>query len=260
MPADGNNKVMRLDEVCDFINGIFAGYDCSDVSNNGLQVEGRQEVRRLAFAVDACQYTIDKAIESGADMLIVHHGISWNNGFRRIVGIDAERIGSCLKNGLSLFGMHLPLDAHREIGNNAVLAELMNYSISSWFCDCGGVKIGSVCRFDSPVLLSEVLKKAQTVISPRSVLFDNSNGSIRSIGFISGGGEFACDDCVAENIDCLFTGEFRHASFHNAAEKHVSIISAGHYDTENTGIRALMKLVGERLGLETVFIESPTLL
>ena len=120
------NQMAALREICDFLDSLFCGCRFEDdASNNGLQVEGAPEVRTVAFAVDACRATIERAIDAGAGMLVVHHGLSWGGGLRRITGIDAVRIGLCMKDGLSLYAMHLPLDAHPEIGNNAVLAARM---------------------------------------------------------------------------------------------------------------------------------------
>ncbi len=250
--------MMKLNELCNWLQEIFADYSCEDYSNNGLQVEGTSDVRKVAFAVDACLDTIVKAGMQGADMLVVHHGLSWGDGFKRLTGVDAARFRALFASNLSLFAMHLPLDAHQEIGNNAVLAQRMGCKVTRTFCKCRGVEIGTVCKFEAPVPLTELLSKARWHISSTAKLTDNSQGVANGVAFVSGGGDFAIEMCKDAGADCLVTGEFMHQRWHAAHELGVSVISAGHYDTENTGVRALMAKVKAELPLETVFIEAPT--
>lgn len=250
--------MMKLNELCNWLWGVFADYTCEDYSNNGLQVEGAAEVKRIAFAVDACLETFTKAAEQGADMLFVHHGLSWGNGFKRFVGADAARFRALFASNLSLFAMHLPLDAHKEIGNNAVLAQRLGLTVTSTFCRYHGMDIGMVCKLDAPVPLVDLLGKVRATISPDAKLTDNTQGLAHGVAFVSGGGDFAIDMCRDAGADCLVTGEFLHQRWHNALEQGVSILSTGHYDSENTGVKALMAKVQAELPLETVFIEAPT--
>ena len=160
--------MMKLNELCDWLWGVFADYTCEDYSNNGLQVEGAAEVKRIAFAVDACLETFTKAAEQGADMLFVHHGLSWGNGFKRFVGADAARFRALFASNLSLFAMHLPLDAHKEIGNNAVLAQRLGLTVTSTFCRYHGMDIGMVCTVTTPGPVTTVLKRSSP---PNSAFF-----------------------------------------------------------------------------------------
>ena len=249
------NSMAGLHEICAFLDSLFG--ECrfeDDASNNGLQVEGRPEVRAIAFAVDACRATIERAVDAGADMLVVHHGLSWGGGLRRITGIDAARIGLCMKGGLSLYAMHLPLDAHPEIGNNAVLAARMGLQVSDAFFH----GIGAVCRLERPVTAGEVLERARAAVSADARLFGSAGALIESIGIVSGGGGSAYCECHEKGIDCLLTGEFLHQHFHPAMEMGISVISAGHYDTENTGIQKLMKLAEKSFPVGAVFLDEPT--
>ena len=191
-------------------------------------------------------------------MLVVHHGLSWGDGFKRLTGVDAARFRALFASNLSLFAMHLPLDAHKEIGNNAVLAQRMGCKVTRTFCKCRGVEIGTICKFEAPVSLTELLSKARWQISSTAKLTDNSQGVANGVAFVSGGGDFAIEMCKEAGADCLVTGEFMHQRWHAAHELGVSVISAGHYDTENTGVRALMAKVKAELPLETAFIEAPT--
>lgn len=253
-------NTMKTREIGEYI--IAAMGDCwleKEYSNNGIQVEASEEADCVAFAVDACQETIDKAIALGAQMLVVHHGISWGNGFARIDGVIASRIGAMFKGGLTLFGCHLPLDGHPVLGNNAVIAKRLGFEVTSQFCQCHGMNIGAVCALPKPIQFAELLSLATERISSNTAGYDFSkDGMISSIGIISGSGDSGIDDCARLGIDCLLTGEFNHAEFHNAKESRVSMLQCGHYDTERTGIQELMNQVGKDLKVKTVFIEAPT--
>ena len=122
--------------------------------------------------------TFTKAAEQGADMLFVHHGLSWGNGFKRFVGADAARFRALFASNLSLFAMHLPLDAHKEIGNNAVLAQRLGLTVTSTFCRYHGMDIGMVCKLDAPVPLVDLLGKVRATISPDAKLTDNTQGLV----------------------------------------------------------------------------------
>ena len=250
--------MMKLNELCDWLWGVFDGYTCEDESNNGLQVEGAAEVKRIAFAVDASLETIEKAAAQNADMLFVHHGLSWGNGFQRLTGADAARFRALFNSNLSLFAMHLPLDAHKEIGNNAVLAKRLGLTVTSPFYKYHGLDIGFFCKLDAPMPLADLMEKARSKVSADAKLTDNTHGMTHGVALVSGGGDFAMEKCREVGADCLLTGEFRHKFWHYAKEQGVSIIATGHYDSENTGVKALMAKVQAELPLETVFIEAPT--
>ena len=253
----------NVNTICGFIKGRLG--DCwidDEISRNGLQVDATPgvdvDVTRVAFAVDACLETIEKAADAGAQMLVVHHGISWGNGFARINGIVAGRVSSLFRHGMSLFGCHLPLDAHPEFGNNAVIAKRLGLTVTDWFYEYHGLKVGAICNLETPMAFAELATGAREGISSRTVAYDNSNGSICKIGIVSGGGESAIYECAKLGLDCLITGEFRHQFFHDAEELGVSVLNCGHYDTETTGIKELMKIVEKGCQVETVFIEAPT--
>ena len=250
---------MELKKICDWLDDVFKDYKCEkDMSNNGVQVAGTPEVKRIAFAVDACLETIEKAAEGGADMLFVHHGLSWKEGFKRLTGNKAERFRKLFQSNLSLYALHLPLDSHEELGNNAVLAKWLNLNVTKRFYDYHGIDIGMLCKLDAPMLSSELLERVRCRVSPDAKLIDNSGGVINCIALIAGGGDFDFDIIRNAGADCLVTGEVRHKWWHDAQEANVSLISAGHYATEVTGVQALMAKVSAELQLETFFIDAPT--
>lgn len=250
---------MRLEDICRRIEGLFGEYWLeSEYSNNGLQVEACHEVNKVAFAVDACHETINKAHELGAELLIVHHGLSWGRGITRFTGVDAQRFGELFRYGISLFACHLPLDAHRDIGNNAVLAKRLGYDVTEWFSENYRLKLGCICRFEKTVELKELLRNVVANVSSGACLYDNSQGMTSSLAILSGSGDDSIYECSERGVKCLLTGEFAHKNFHAAKELGISLIRAGHYDTENTGIHELMKSVQKCADVDVCFIDAPT--
>ena len=252
-------RLMNIRSICSFMDGIFD--DCrfpNDPSNNGLQVEASAECTRIAFAVDACTETIAAAADAGAQLLVVHHGLSWGNGFQRVRGVSALRFSEMFRRGVSLYAMHLPLDGHPLIGNNSVLARILGLEVTDRFIPYGNLNLGTICDLPVPRPLEGIVADVMANLNPSPRVFDFSNGLIRRIAIITGSGGSCISQCIEKGADCFITGEIRHENFHEAQEGNLSIITAGHYVTEDTGIRELMKLVRAELGIETVFIESPT--
>lgn len=249
---------MKLNEITDWLQNVFADYQCDDYSNNGLQVEASADVTKVAFAVDGSLQSMERAVEANAQLLVVHHGISWGNGFARVTGTDAQRFAVMFKGGLSLYGMHLPLDAHLRLGNNAVIAEKMALKDIERFYQVKGMEIAVSGIPDGIDSLKEINDRLlEAGVSDRTVVMDNSNGKVSRVGVVSGQCGDMFDICRRNGIDCLITGEMLHSAYHSAKENGVSVIAAGHYATETWGVRALMPEMAA-LGLDTIFIDVPT--
>ena len=250
---------MELDKIDAFIRECLGEYWIDDeYSRNGVQVEAGDDIERMAFAVDACQETIQAAREAGAQMLVVHHGLCWGAGIGRLDGLVARRVGLLFRHGISLYGCHLPLDAHPVLGNNATIARRLGLAVNGWFDESHGLSIGAVCPFQAPVDFAELADKATRAVSPRTKAYDNSGGRVKCLGILSGSGDSAVRECAERGIDCLLTGEFRHAAFNEARELGVSILACGHYDSEVFGVQELMRHLHAKLGLDVVFVEAPT--
>ena len=253
---------MKRSELVGFLDAQFAELmKNTDASNNGLQVVGREEVKKAAFAVDACQSTFRMAAEQGADFVFAHHGISWGGGIRFVTGYNAGRIGLLMRNDISLYAMHLPLDGHPVIGNNAVLADLLGIPASGreGFCFCNGLTIGCGGAMQQERTAAELAAFLDQALDTKCSVYDFAGRKIRRVAIVSGGGAFAIDEAVAKGYDCLLTGEMGHANYHYAEEQGLTVIAAGHYATETTGPRAVMKVVQERFpSLECLFVDNPT--
>lgn len=245
-----------LDDLLEIHN--FSG----DASNNGLQLEAQTDVKKVAFAVDACQAVFDRAYEEHADFLFVHHGLSWGGNFKRITGLDAQRLRSLFKNKLSLYAAHLPLDAHPQYGHNAQMAQALGLQNVTSFANYAGTNIGFYGYLPEPVTLSELTETLNEQLDthchvvPRSAL--RRSRKIQTLGIVSGGAADCIYDAAALNLDAFLTGEFAHQHLHVIKELGVPLIAGGHYRTEVPGVKAVMQRVQEDLELECVFIDMPT--
>lgn len=229
-----------------------------DDSLNGLQV-GRSDtsLRTVAFAVDACLESIRRAREAGAQVLFVHHGLFWGKP-AAIKGTLRERIAELIAADMALYACHLPLDAHPELGNNAVLARMLGLVDVAPFGEYHGVRIGCKGRFETPLRLEEAVRRILPGgDAPRSVLaFGPAN--VSSAAVVSGGAPFEALQAIAEGIDLYITGEPSHSIYHEVMEAGLNVVAAGHYATEVHGVKAVAEKVRGDLGLEAVFIEYPT--
>ncbi|MCQ2378474.1 MAG: Nif3-like dinuclear metal center hexameric protein [Victivallaceae bacterium] len=234
----------------------FAG----DVSNNGVQIEGKKEVKKVAFGVDGCQALFDRAAEWGADLIFVHHGLSWGAFPKRLEGIDAARYGTLFRAGITLYAAHLPLDAHPQLGNNAGLAEMLRLKNRAPFCNYHGYDIGFAGELPRALDAAALAAKMRRLF-PRTNLSLLGEGSVKSVAVVSGGGGLdALSEAAAKKIDCLVTGELTHVMYHAARESNVRVLALGHYASETVGPLAVMRHISEKFNVEVRFFDLPTML
>ena len=253
--------MVTRDELTGFLDTQLKLADFSgDVSNNGLQVEGSPEVRKVLFAVDGCQDIFTQAVNMRCDFIFVHHGISWGGGIKRWIGSDARRFATLFKNDISLYAAHLPLDAHDDFGNNAVLCRYAGIPVREKFFRYAGVEIGFAGMLETPLTLDALAKQVSSPLGGAYQLRGDAGKLCRKAAVVSGGGGidsiYAASDA---RCDVLITGEMEHIMHHAALECGVAVIALGHYASETTGPKALMAHVQKSFPqLETVFAESPT--
>lgn len=248
---------MKRDELVTCLDDYLGCRTTQDYSDNGLQVEGADEVTRLAFAVDACQETIECAISSRAQMLIVHHGLFWGKPLR-IVGPHRRRVRALLDGNCSLYAVHLPLDRHPEVGNNAQLARLLGLTIVGGLGETFGVPLGVVATAPDSLTRDQLLAELGTILGSTPLLTPGGPAKIRQVGIISGGAAKEVAVAAAAGCDTYITGETSHSSYHDAVEYGLNVIYAGHYATETVGLKALRAHLFEKLGLPGPFIDRPT--
>jgi len=253
----GANKKVDRDRICDFLSDTLAIDSITDVSCNGLQVEGAAQIKRTGCAVDACMTTFRMAIENRCDMLIVHHGIIWG-GLTEISGPVRSRIQYLMEHNLNLFAVHLPLDLHAKLGNNAQLAALLNLSSIKPFGMYKGTLIGCEGNAAPRTTRDNIVDKLCRSLDTSCTVLPFGEERIRRIAIVSGGGADELDEAIEKGIDCFITGEPSHENYHAALEAGINVIYAGHYNTEKGGVQAVGSLIEKKFGVETVFLDVPT--
>lgn len=228
-----------------------------DDSLNGLQVEGRARVAKVAFAVDACAQSINAAVRARADMLVVHHGLFWGRG-ERIVGVMRNRITGLVKNNISLYAAHLPLDCHEEVGNNVELARLLNLRITSKFALYKGIDIGVIAEASRPLPRKRVVDSIEKMLDATASVLSFGPSAVKRAGIVSGGADFAIGEALKRGCDTFITGETSHVAFHFAKEGKINIIYAGHYASETVGLKALGMHLSDKFEITSTFLAAPT--
>jgi dinuclear metal center YbgI/SA1388 family protein len=224
-------------------------------AHNGLQVENRGQVNRIAAAVDATLSTVRLAVEARADLLLVHHGLFWAPR-HPWTGRQYELLRLLVDHDLAVYSSHLPLDAHPRLGNNAQLSAALGLKRLELFFACKGRPIGFACRTRlSRADLAERLRAA--VGGPVRVL-PGGPSWCRRVGVVSGGGGADLKQAAAEGVDTLITGEGPHWTYGLAEEVGLNVLYAGHYATETFGVKALAAHLARKFRLPWCFVDHPT--
>ena len=250
-------KTMDLDA---FFRGILdiEGFDGTDNSLNGIQVDNDgDQVSRIAFAVDASMETFKRAAAAGAGMIFVHHGLFWGQPLK-VTGNHRQRIKFLLDNNICLFAVHLPLDQHPKLGNNAALASLLGLENLKPFGMYHGKKIGYKGTFPKPISIEEALGKISFMGRPPLGIFPFGKKENNTCAVISGGAAYEALQALEEGVDLYVTGEAAHSIYNECLEGKLNMICGGHYCTEVWGVRELMKHCAQELKIDTEFIDVPT--
>ncbi|QLH79117.1 Nif3-like dinuclear metal center hexameric protein [Halosimplex rubrum] len=253
---------MDLSTLCERYGERLALDDYADVdaSPNGLQVgPDEKPVETVAFAVDAVEATIEVAAERDADVLVVHHGVSWG-GIERVTGTEYGRVAPLVEHDVALYAAHLPLDGHPDLGNAAGVADTLGLVDREPFGELGPVTIGQRGRLESPVdrddLAETLTAELDTGGRPVPVL-DFGPETVEDVAVVTGAGADWLDEAVETDADAFVVGEGKHRVYHEAREAGLNVYLAGHYATETFGVRALRDLAAE-WGLETTYVDHPT--
>jgi dinuclear metal center YbgI/SA1388 family protein len=222
---------------------------------NGLQVENDGRVTRLAAAVDASVTTVRLAVEAGADLLLVHHGLFWNKS-HPWTGRRMELLRLLVRNNLAVYSAHLPLDAHPRLGNNAQLCAALGLKRLQPFFDHKGTPLG----FKSATRLSRaaLVRRLARVLGHPPVLLPGGPETCRVIGVVSGGAGAELKQAAAEGVDTFITGEGPHWTHALAEDAGLNVIYGGHYATETFGVKALAAHLGKKFRLPWVFLDHPS--
>ena len=225
-----------------------------DYCPNGLQVEGRAEVRTLVTGVTASAALLRAALARGADAVLVHHGYFWRGEDPRMTGTRRERIALLLKNDLNLFAFHLPLDAHAEIGNNIQLAQVLDLPYAGRF---GEQDIAAHGAFSEPLTVDELARRCAQRLGREPQTIGDGTKLVRRVAWCSGAAQGYLEDAVRLGVDAYISGEISEQTVHLARESAVAYIAAGHHATERYGVRALGEHLAARFGIAHEFVDIP---
>lgn len=228
----------------------------ADYCPNGLQVEGRPQVRRIISGVTASQALLDAAVEAEADVVLVHHGYFWKGEDARVTGMKRRRLQTLLGHDISLLAYHLPLDLHPEVGNNVQLARQLEITVEGPLDPDNPKVVGLLGSLAEPMTARDFSRRVQEVLGREPLLVEGT-GMVRRIGWCTGGGQGYIDDAIAAGVDLFLTGEASEQTFHSARENGVSFIAAGHHATERYGVQALGDYLARRFAIEHLFIDCP---
>jgi dinuclear metal center YbgI/SA1388 family protein len=228
-----------------------------DYGPNGLQVEGREEIRKIVTGVSSCQELFVRAREAGADAVLVHHGLFWEGMPRTLTGFQYLRVAELIRGEMSLIAYHLPLDRHAQIGNNAVACREIGLGDLQPFGLHDGLPIGFKGRFPEPVAATELVERCRKVFGQDPLTFLEGPDPLSTLGVISGGAQGEVHAAIADRLDAYITGEVSEWVMNVAREARIHYLAAGHYATERLGIRALGEHLKERFGLEVEFLDVP---
>lgn len=245
----------KLRDVVTWLDSELDIKSFDDESMNGLQVEGRAEVRVVGLAVDACAASFRAAARAKCDLLIVHHGLIWGGGIRAVTGVAKRRLALILKHDISLYASHLPLDTHPRLGNNAGLAKILGLKKTKPFAMYHGRAIGLMGELAKPLSAKALAERAGRALATSARVFGDPKKRLKKIGVVSGGGTMAIGEAAELGLDALVTGEGTHAAELEARETGVAIIYAGHYETETPGVKALGAALAKRFRVKAEFLD-----
>jgi len=245
---------MRLAELVSWLDETLAARSFKDYGPNGLQVVGADEVTHLATAVSVSLDVIERAIADGAQALLVHHGLFWQGDDQVIGALERRRLQTLFAGDLSLLAYHLPLDAHPTLGNNALLADLLELSDRVPFGEHGGVLLGVQGTLPSPAPVADVAAALGAALGSTPLVLAGGDHPVRTIGVVSGGAAKDIRQAAAAGLDAFVTGEPREDSAYVAAELGVHLIAAGHNATETVGVQAVGAAAAAHFGITTKFL------
>jgi dinuclear metal center YbgI/SA1388 family protein len=256
-----NNKMdksLKLKDVVEFLDNLLDIKNISDSSYNGLQIQGKDRIKKIMFTVDSGIETFKKAIEGNFDMIVVHHGLFWTFSNPSIIGFNKERIKLLLDNNISLYACHLPLDLHKLVGNNAQILKILNCEIISEFCNHKGKNISYIGTLEKEMNFEEIIHIIESKIGPILKSLHLGKNKIKNIAVCSGGGGYSSlSEAIEKSVDLYITGDMID-SYHLAKDAKMNVIFAGHHNSETTGIKALAKYTKNKLKINSEFIDFST--
>jgi dinuclear metal center YbgI/SA1388 family protein len=248
--ASRDEIVAHLDELLE-IDGF------PDYGPNGLQVPGAEEVTTVVTGVSAQLELFRRAAAAGAELVLTHHGLFWDFHPRTIGPATKQRLRALFDADISLVSYHLPLDAHAEVGNNALICTALGLERGESFAEHKGRTVGFVGRSRAGLAFAELRDRCARAFGQEPFVWDAGPDTVHSVGIVSGGATEDLALAVALGLDAFLTGEAAEHVMADAREAGIHFIAGGHYATEVFGVRRLGELIAERFGVEHRFVDIP---
>ena len=245
----------RLKDIVSHTQKYLRVTEFSDYCPNGLQVEGKENIEKIASGVTASLACIEQALEWGADALLVHHGYFWKGEAPQVTGMKKARLKALLNANVSLLAYHLPLDAHPQIGNNAQLAQRLDITELEPLQRGKSISIGNVGRLAQPCEFTEFVRRCEHVLGRASTAVDSGPGQVERIALCTGAAQDMIDEAVRCGADVYLTGEISEQTVHVARECGLNFIAGGHHATERYGVQALGEHLADHFQLEHRFFD-----
>ncbi len=247
---------IKRDDLTRFLNELLTPENYQDYGPNGLQIEGTETIAKIAFAVSATVQSAHAAVAQGAQALIVHHGLFWRfHGARPLIGPFARRVFPLVRHQINLYGYHLPLDGHMEIGNAATLAQKLKLQHLEPFGEYQGATTGVQGRLSQPVIAKALQKQLEQILDHPVILASpDPDAHIRSLGIITGGANSQWRLALEAGLDAYVTGEISEHDWHESQEARIHMFAGGHHATEQFGIQALMAKIADTFEVECVYL------
>lgn len=243
---------MLRDELAVYLDNLLEAARFRDYCPNGLQVEGRAQIRKVVCGVTASQALLDAAVACDADAILVHHGYFWRGEDGRVTGIRKARLATLLRHDISLLAYHLPLDAHGELGNNAQLARRLGWRVDGRFAE---QEIGYLGTLETPLPASQVAASLEHSLGRATMLAGNPDRMVARLAWCTGGAQGYLEQAIAAGADLYVSGEISEQTVHLARESGVPYVAAGHHATERYGVQALATHLTQTFELDCSYVE-----
>ncbi len=245
------------DEIVAFLDGLLDAPGFPDYGPNGLQVPGAAEVESVVTGVSAQRALFEHAAREGAQLVIAHHGLFWDFHARTVSRSMKERLRLLFEADISLAAYHLPLDAHPDVGNNALICQALGLERGEPFGEHRGRSVGFVGRSAEGIAYDELIERCTTSFGREPFSWNAGPRKVHSVGIVSGGAASSFGEAIARGLDAFLTGEPAEHVMADARENGVHFLAGGHYATETFGVRRLGELVAERFGVKHEFVDIP---
>ena len=247
--------MISLQDLMEYLSGLYPTEGVVDFCPNGLQVEGKDRIGKIATSVSASVDAIDAARDWGADALIVHHGLFWTNKPIRIVASLQRKVQALMGAQISLIGYHLPMDAHQTVVNNWPAAQDLGIKELEPFGRHNNMELGVRGRL-SPTPIEDWVSRLEEYYDHKAHVALGGPQQVKKVALLSGGGHKFLEEAIAYGVDCFVTGSFDEPQWHMAHDEGIHFIAMGHHATERVGPKALASHLAKRFSIETNFVDT----